>query len=651
MRIMFQANAPWCTTGYGVQGKHLVPRLKALGHELAYFAFYGLQNGMLNIDGVPIYPLGLNVWGQDIVQAHMQHFQGELLISLLDVWVLDGYGQKAQQGNYYWCPWTPVDQEPVPQTVLDHLQGAHTVLPYAKHGEAQLRQAGVQNVRYIPHGVATNTFRPLDRKDCREQLGLPQDAFIIGMVAANKGYPPRKCFPEQLTAFREFKNHHPEALLYLHTLRGQEHGGVYFPELLRRLNLVEGKDVVFSDQYTYILGWAESRMAQLYNCFDFLTLTSSGEGFGIPLIEAQACGIPVVSCHNTAMTELTFAGACVTDMHPFWTPLGAFAMIPDIPAILDAYEVLYQALPTRREELAQQARQGAQRFDWDRVIQDFWKPFLEQLQAERAVLKAEHHWAGTGLFNADGSLSVPCQDAGCQAELVKNRAQPDRIVPAGFAMEYEGTPLDIEDDPQGGVAKIVCRELQRGYNLAAVPLAAGDWVVDIGAHVGVVSIALAKAHPEVNILAVEPMPANYARLLRNLQANGVTNVVAVQKAVTGDGRALKLLGKPGENSGGYSAWGPSTGVAVTQEVVLSDTLQGLLREYSIQRVKLLKLDCEGAEYEILQDGVLDAVDYLVGEFHGNALLEKLGRYPEALLEATRNRLGADKVHVTVTRMA
>ncbi len=166
-----------------------------------------------------------------------------------------------------------------------------------------------------------------------------------------------------------------------------------------------------------------------------------------------------------------------------------------------------------------------------------------------------------------------------------------------------------------------------------------------------VSIALAKAHPEVNILAVEPVPANHARLLRNLEANGVTNVIPVQKAVTGDGRALKLLGKPGENSGGYSAWGPSTGVDVTREAVMSDTLRDLMWEHNIRRVKLLKLDCEGAEYEILGNGALDTVDYLVGEFHGNELLEKLGRRPEELLRTVQDKLGAGHVHVTLTRMA
>ena len=85
LRIMFMANAPWCTTGYGVQGKHLTPRLRKLGHEVNYFAFYGLQNGVLNIDGSTIYPMGSHLWGADVLDAHMKPmFTGQGLTVSLD---------------------------------------------------------------------------------------------------------------------------------------------------------------------------------------------------------------------------------------------------------------------------------------------------------------------------------------------------------------------------------------------------------------------------------------------------------------------------------------------------------------------------------------------------------------------------------------
>ena len=125
-------------------------------------------------------------------------------------------------------------------------------------------------------------------------------------------------------------------------------------------------------------------MADLYRAFDFLSLTSMGEGFGIPLIEAQACGTPVVTSDNTAMTELCFSGRLVTEQYPFWTPLGAWAMIPDYRAVADAYEQMYDDLhdPERELQLTQAARLGALDYAWDTVVSQFWQPLLERVEAD-----------------------------------------------------------------------------------------------------------------------------------------------------------------------------------------------------------------------------------------------------------------------------
>lgn len=380
-RILYQCNAPWVPTGYGVQGRHLIPRLQKLGHQVAYFAFYGLQGGALDLNGIPVLPLGYKPWGEDILPAHMKSFKAQVHLSLMDVWVTEHYGTLAKKYGWIWLPWTPIDQKPVPQIVVERLEGAHTVLPYSKFGENQLRLSGVTNTQYLPHGVETTLFCPGDKDTSRRNTGLPVDRFIIGMVAANKGYPSRKCYPEQLLAFSLFRRTHPDALLYLHTLRTSEHGGLDFDPLLQNLGLDDGS-VIFADQYRYTLGYSEEVMSDLYRSFDFLSLTSMGEGFGLPLIEAQACGTPVVTSNNTAMTELCFGGLLVKEQYPFWTPLNAWAMIPDYKAVANAYEEMFDRLqdPFKASVLALEARTGALEFDWDKVVEEFWKPLLEGLE-------------------------------------------------------------------------------------------------------------------------------------------------------------------------------------------------------------------------------------------------------------------------------
>lgn len=77
-----------------------------------------------------------------------------------------------------------------------------------------------------------------------------------------------------------------------------------------------------------------------------------------------------------------------------------------------------------------------------------------------------HDWLPTGLWD-NGDLCIPCKRHGCAAELrMKNYRfrgpDSERIISAtGFGTTIDGMELDLEDDPRGGVAKIICREIER----------------------------------------------------------------------------------------------------------------------------------------------------------------------------------------------
>ena len=51
-------------------------------------------------------------------------------------------------------------------------------------------------------------------------------------------------------------------------------------------------------------GFDYQRMREVYNLMDIFLLTTSGEGFGVPLIECQACGIPAIATNYTTTSEL-----------------------------------------------------------------------------------------------------------------------------------------------------------------------------------------------------------------------------------------------------------------------------------------------------------------------------------------------------------
>ena len=377
MNLAWMSNAPWASTGYGNQSRLFVPRIKNLGHKVHFIAFYGLEGGVINWGDTPVYPRGHDMWGNDVAAAHTKHGGADVLITLQDSWVLDP--KSIQLHGVRWIPWFPVDMEPLPVAIQRKIKEAYKRIVFSRFGERMVNNAGM-DCYYVPHGVDTNLYKPIDRQEAKKLCGLPDDKFIVGTVAANKGTPSRKALPEQLAAFAEFHKSHPDTAFYMHCTKS-EHGegqGVNLPELAEFLGLRVGVDVLFPDAYQQMLGYPDSNMNALYNCFDVFLLPSMGEGFGIPIVEAQAAGCPVIVGDWTAMGELCFSGWKIdkADAAPWWTPLAAYQFMPCISAITDTLEEAYKKVnPGMRER----ARDGARLYDADRVTRKYWKPVLEQI--------------------------------------------------------------------------------------------------------------------------------------------------------------------------------------------------------------------------------------------------------------------------------
>lgn len=406
LRIMWHSNSPLASTGYSIQTRRFVPQIKRLGHEIAISAFYGVEGAIMGwIDGIPLYPKAFDLWGNDVMSTHAQHFRADILITLMDAWVVQPH---MMLPGTRWVPWFPIDSSPIPQAVERHVVQAYERIVMSRFGEAMCRDAGL-DCHYVPHGVPTDVFHPVPQEQARQQLGMPDDCFLVSMVAANKGAPSRKAFMPQLRAFRDFKQAHPDhdIRLYLHTTKGDhnEYGGENLPEFLKYLGLTYAEqgsvdrawaDVVFCDQYFNILGFNDDYMRTVYSASDLLMSVSMGEGFGVPILEAQSCGCPVLVGDWTAMSELCWAGWRVPaeQSDPIWTGVAAYQFVPRIAAITEQLEAAFDALANEkyRKKLRLKARNGALDYDVERVTDRYWKPVLgrieERIKAEQRTLVA-----------------------------------------------------------------------------------------------------------------------------------------------------------------------------------------------------------------------------------------------------------------------
>lgn len=168
----------------------------------------------------------------------------------------------------------------------------------------------------------------------------------------------------------------------------------------------------------------------------------------------------------------------------------------------------------------------------------------------------------------------------------------------------------------------------------------GDTVLDIGANVGLFSIWVALNVPSAKVFAFEAASDNFSALAENVRANRLKGISAYHYAVS-DGSSDRVTLYRGFHGGihsirpEYRNWPSSAGGARQTEKVRTITLARILRRFKIQSVDFLKLDCEGAEYEILFSAprpTLSRIRKIVGEYHdlsterhGDALKEFLIR--------------------------
>lgn len=151
--------------------------------------------------------------------------------------------------------------------------------------------------------------------------------------------------------------------------------------------------------------------------------------------------------------------------------------------------------------------------------------------------------------------------------------------------------------------------------------------LDIGGHIGVVTLAVLVDNPECRAVILEPLPENCEAIVENLSANGVMDRATVFKAAIGDGSTQRIgyqLPRV-ENAPetdyyvGGSVGEDFTGVSVSVPTV---TLNKLL-DYLGPTVDLAKTDCEGCEYTLFSQPGVDRVKRWVGEYHPGGNLGEL----------------------------
>lgn len=350
-RILFCSEATFLNTGYATYTREILNYLHSTGkYELAEMASYGERHDhrALNIpwkfygvvpddrcseqerEQYQNHPTAQ--FGELLFEHACLDFLPDIVCDIRDFWMLDYQERSPFRPLFKWCIMPTVDAKPQARQWIATYQSADACLTYSEWaGKVLTDQSGGQ-INYLGTSPpsAHEAYQPIENRDSlRKSAGLDPSIFLIGTVMRNQR---RKLYPDLFEAFKILlsKVPNPEKyFLYCHT--SYPDLGWDIPELLHQYELSSKvyftyvcgqtgrpfislfKGAITQSPYTNQFGATLSNvrngleyhdLAKIINLFDLYIQYANSEGFGLPQVEAAACGVPVMATDYSAMESV-----------------------------------------------------------------------------------------------------------------------------------------------------------------------------------------------------------------------------------------------------------------------------------------------------------------------------------------------------------
>jgi len=355
LKILFTTEASFINSGFGNYTKEILERLYSLNkYNLAEFASYGFVNDSRDSsvrwryyanavrDDDPRYSEYMsrtdNQFGRWRFDKVVIDFKPHVNVDIRDYWMSSYQAYSPTRPFFNWVLMPTVDSAPQQDSWMDTFIGADALFTYSDWAADVLKKQSNNKIKYIntaSPGVDLNVFKPLDNKlELRKKYDIPLDAVVIGSVMRNQ---KRKLFPELIASTRklidrlysENSEYADKVYLYLHT--SYPDAGWDIPELLKEYRMLNrtfltykcakcssvtsslfmgplkvcGNCMNMSSKFSSVAdGVTTNVLAELYNLFDIYVQYSICEGFGLPQVEAAACGIPIATVDYSAMQDV-----------------------------------------------------------------------------------------------------------------------------------------------------------------------------------------------------------------------------------------------------------------------------------------------------------------------------------------------------------
>jgi glycosyltransferase involved in cell wall biosynthesis len=232
----------------------------------------------------------------------------------------------------------------------------------------------------VHHGVDTTTFHPVSvqnpvvtstgltitsKTDAKKAFGISPDHVLVLRVDRNSH---RKNYVDTYRVLAPLMHKHPNLHAWFHAKwEGDD----------VEINQVIQRDMTIADrfhgpaQYDTRYGWNQADLVTLYNAADIFVSTSYGEGFGLTLAEAAACGVPIVAQNVSSIPEVVGPGGTLLEPDRLvGVASGQDQWLPNIDAFIAAVDRLIESKGARRS-LGDAGREHVSHFSWDGAARRF----------------------------------------------------------------------------------------------------------------------------------------------------------------------------------------------------------------------------------------------------------------------------------------
>ena len=248
----------------------------------------------------------------------------------------------------------PIDGTGIPPAWLD-LTKLISVVPYTRFGARQLE---LPEDSAVPHGIdpVWRPYSTTERRQVRERLGIPLDAFVIGRVDTNSGRKDWGSTWKVIDLALQRGLSEDDTVALFHTKLKEPNSGVDLEALISR---GRGKFMVTNED-----DWPIEAVVDLVNCFDVSLSTSRGEGWGLNLGQSLACGVPVIATDCSSIPEVVGpGGTLLPGVATMTNPYGVDLMLADTDAMADVL-IDYASNRKLRETASRAGIEHVTQFDW-----------------------------------------------------------------------------------------------------------------------------------------------------------------------------------------------------------------------------------------------------------------------------------------------